>query len=304
MKTYSENDTFAYLEGRMAPADIHDFEESLRHDPLLRKQLLVLANFEAELPNALSEGINEASSPPVPSKRPVMRRVMQILLPLAAAAGVILAVRLMLPPSQPIGHGPMVAQAPAVIPVPPVIQVPVAGHLTEVNGNVLITEAHNESHVLFASSGMVVHVDATITLETNATATFAFTDGSVLRLYRETKLILRQSETGPDVELKRGALDGEIRPQPKGHMLVMHTQFLHADIVGTEFRLMADSKSAWVGVRKGAVRVTRETDGQKVELANGNYAAVAKDWPFMRMNARVCPVWKSICQQATGTPYP
>jgi ferric-dicitrate binding protein FerR (iron transport regulator) len=178
------------------------------------------------------------------------------------------------------------------------------GHLVELNGNVRICEGNSENPILVVSSGTVVHAGATIALATNASACFAFLDGSELRLYQDTVLVLKQSSTGPSVELQHGAVDASIRPQPANHMLVMHTSFMQAEIVGTEFRLMADSKSAWLGVRKGEVRVTREADGKKVNLADGNYAAVAPKWPFMRMNARVCPVWKSVCRQAAGTPYP
>jgi ferric-dicitrate binding protein FerR (iron transport regulator) len=79
---------------------------------------------------------------------------------------------------------------------------------------------------------------------------------------------------------------------------------MHAEIVGTEFRLMADARSRWLGVRQGVVKVSRLADGQKVTLQAGNYSAVAPNWPYMRMDARVCPYWKQVCRQAAGTPYP
>ena len=77
-----------------------------------------------------------------------------------------------------------------------------------------------------------------------------------------------------------------------------------AEIVGTEFRLMADARSRWLGVRAGVVEASRVADGQKVTLQAGNYSAVAPNWPYMRMDARVCPYWKQVSQQAAGTPYP
>lgn len=296
MKEFSESDLVTYLNDRMEPAHVHEFEEALRRDPLLRRKLLVLANFEAELPVVLKDeatGSCDSKKPPV---RPVMRRVLQVVLPLAAAAGLVLALRLILPPTKPDVHGSLA--------VAPVIELPVVGHLVELNGDVRISESNSKNSIVVVASGTVVHAGATIALATNASACFAFMDGSVLRLYHGTVLVLKQTLTGSSVELQRGAVDASIRPQPANHMLVMHTSFLHAEIVGTEFRLMADSKSAWLGVRKGEVRVTREADGKKVSLADGNYAAVAPNWPFMRMNARVCPLWKSVCQQAAGTSYP
>ena len=296
MKEFSESDMMTYLNDCMEPADVHEFEEALRRDPLLRRKLLVLANFEAELPSALKEETTEKCDSKRPSARPVMRRVMRILLPLAAAASLVLALRLILPQTKPDVHGSLA--------VAPVIELPVVGHLVEWNGDVRISEGHSGNSIVVVSSGTVVHAGATIALATNASACFAFMDGSLLRLYQGTVLVLKQTATGASVELQRGAVDASIRPQPANHMLVMHTSFMQAEIVGTEFRLMANSKSAWLGVRKGEVRVTREADGKKVSLADGNYAAVAPNWPFMRMNARVCPLWKSVCQKAVGTPYP
>jgi len=296
MKEFSESDLMNYLNDRMEPADVHEFEEALRHNPLLRKELLILANLEAELPRALKEVTTGNCDSKKPSARPVMRLVMRIMLPLAAAAGLVLALRLILPQTKPAVHGSLA--------VAPVIELPVVGHLVELNGDVRISEGNSANSIVVVSSGTVVHAGATIALATNAAACFAFMDGSLLRLYQGTVLVLKQTATGASVELQRGAVDASIRPQPANHMLVMHTSFLYAEIVGTEFRLMADSKSAWLGVRKGEVRVTREADGKKVSLADGNYAAVAPNWPFMRMNARVCPLWKSVCQQAAGTPYP
>ena len=296
MKEFSESDLMTYLNDRMEPADVHEFEEALRRDPLLRRKLLVLANFEAELPVALKDEAAVKCDSKKPSARPVMRLVMRIMLPLAAAAGLVLALRLILPQTKPAVHGSLA--------VAPVIELPVVGHLVELNGDVRISEGNSENSIVVVSSGTVVHAGATIALATNAAACFAFMDGSLLRLYQGTVLVLKQTATGASVELQRGAVDASIRPQPANHMLVMHTSFLYAEIVGTEFRLMADSKSAWLGVRKGEVRVTREADGKKVSLADGNYAAVAPNWPFMRMNARVCPLWKSVCQKAAGTPYP
>ncbi len=296
MKEFSESDLVTYLNDCMEPADVHEFEEALRRDPLLRKELLILANLEAALPVALKDEATGKCDSRKPSARPVSRRVMRIMLPLAAAAGLVLALRLILPQTKPDVHGSL-----AVVPV---IELPVAGRLVELNGDVRVYEDNSKNAAVVASSGTVVHAGATIALATNASACFAFLDGSELRLYQGTVLVLKQTSTGSSVELQRGAVDASIRPQPANHMLVMHTSFLHAEIVGTEFRLMADSKSAWLGVRKGEVRVTREADGKKVNLADGNYAAVAPNWPFMRMNARVCPLWKSVCHQAAGTPYP
>ena len=317
MKDFSEAELMAYLENRMGPEDIPVLEDALRRNPRLRKELLTLANFESELPGALHEVCTQVSPAPESANsqtapgRPKGRSFMWILWPLAAAASLMIALRLFSPqkPAAPGSASPAPALAQTQKATQHVhqavaVQQPVAGYLVEVNGDVRVTEITAGSPAVLATSGSVVHVDATISLGTNATARFAFTDGSKLRLYQQSAIVLKQSETGSIIDMQKGALDGDIRPQSPGKKLVVRTKYLTTDIIGTQFRFMASSVSTWVGVREGRVRVIRAADGQQVELDADNYAAVAPNWPYMRMNARLCPMWKSVCQKAAGSPYP
>jgi ferric-dicitrate binding protein FerR (iron transport regulator) len=289
----------AFLDGRFGPAEARKFEELLRRDRAARKELLVLAGFEAELPAALKEAETAApdmSGPPVAGARArgAARFAVRALLPLAAAAGLVLAVRAVLP-------GPRAGAGSAHTAA---VQRPVEGQLVEVSGEVLVGEAGANGRLAAAASGTVVRAGSAISLGAGASAVFVCSDGSVLRLYRNTAVVLERTKTGANVQLLRGAVDAVVLPQPPGSMFVAHTGLMRADIVGTEFRLMADSKSAWLGVRKGAVIVTRAADGQKLNIDDGKYAAVASDWPFMRMNTLVCPRWQSVCRQAAGSLYP
>ena len=152
--------------------------------------------------------------------------------------------------------------------------------------------------------GAEVFAGETILTATNASAQFAYADGSTLSIYRGSAVVLSRTDAGPGLDLRRGAVDADIRKQPDGRHLRILGELMHAEIVGTEFRLMGDARTKSLGVRKGVVEVIRVADGQKVVLQAGNYAAVAPNWPYMRMDARVCPAWQAACRQAAGTPYP
>jgi dienelactone hydrolase len=106
-----------YLDGEEAPGSFAELEEALRLDPALRKELLVLSEFEAELPGALREIASEASAAPpetrppgesravspapvvlpLPAPRRFRPRPAWILWPAAVAAGAVIAIKLIAP---------------------------------------------------------------------------------------------------------------------------------------------------------------------------------------------------------------
>lgn len=194
------------------------------------------------------------------------------------------------------------AKPPIPVPAP---HVPAEGRLVAVSGEVWVARSDGTGQSA-ASVGTEVRADETIVTATNASALFAYADGSTLRIYRASAVVLSRTDAGPGLDLRQGAVDADIRKQPEGRRLRVLGELMQAEIVGTEFRLMADPRGKWkcLGVRTGVVEVRRVADGQKVVLKAGNYAAVAPNWPYMLMDARVCPVWKEICRAMAGTEYP
>lgn len=307
-----------YLAGQASEEDVRSLEERLRSDAALRKELLVLAAFDGELPGALLDVAREkkekahdtAATFPVAggqparirteARRPLARR---LLWPAAIAAGILALVGLV---AYSTGWSERSGRAELATPTPP--PPPAAavaeGRLSEIRGEVWVARADGAGQPVPAGAGRQVFAGETIVTATNASAQFAYADGSTLRIYRASAVVLSRTDAGPGLELRRGAMDADIRKQPEGHHLRILGELMHAEIVGTQFRLMAGSRSKWLGVREGIVEVSRMADGQKVVLQAGNYAAVAPNWPYMRMDARVCPVWKDVCRQAAGTPYP
>jgi RNA polymerase sigma factor (sigma-70 family) len=192
-------------------------------------------------------------------------------------------------------------QTAAPVPMP---QAPAEGRLVAVNGNVWVARADGTGQPSAASVGTEVFVGEAIVTGTNATAQFAYADGSTLQLYRRSAVVLSRTDAGPELDLRQGAVDADIRKQPDGCHLRILGKLMHAEIEGAEFRLMAGSQSRWLGVRKGVMAVSRVADDQKIILQAGDFAVVDPNWPYLRMNARFCPYWQDACRQAAGTPYP
>jgi hypothetical protein len=180
----------------------------------------------------------------------------------------------------------------------------VAGVLTATNGAVWVRLAGQTNANQVAGAQLTLYSGDTLQTGSNTLARFTYPDGSALAIYSNTRLSVGLTNSALRLEVEYGAVDAVILPQPPGHDMLATTKFMRSDILGTEFRLMADTQSAWLGVRKGKIEVTRVADGMKVVLLQSNYAAVHPGWPYMRMNATLCSVWKGVCQKAAGSAYP
>jgi ferric-dicitrate binding protein FerR (iron transport regulator) len=326
MTTDSRPDLLRYIDGTMSPDEVHALEEKLRQDSGLRKELLIMAGFEADLPGALAAVAQEkrvtvrANTATFPSTPPAASRTARsetrrsagtfhrVFWPVAAAAGLLLTAGIYLQAKKTFISRPqpsVAAGQPAKTTAPaPAPRAPAEGRLVAVSGEVRVARADGTGQPAAAAVGAEVFAGETILTATNASAQFAYADGSTLSIYRSSAVVLSRTAAGPVLDLRRGAVDADIRKQPDGRHLRILGELMHAEIVGTEFRLMVDSSSAWLGVREGKVEVTRVSDGQKILLGQANYAAVHPKWPYMKMDPLVCPVWKGVCQQAAGTPYP
>jgi len=318
-----------YLAGVASEEDVLALGERLRSDPALRKELLVLAAFDAELPGALRDVAREKKEKarvtvatfPAAGARRARRQtearhssVRRFLRPAAIAAGILVVAGLIAYSTGRSGRLGRTELATTVPPPPPAaapVSVeaakPVAkaeGRLTEIDGEVWVARADGEGQPVPAVVGHQVFAGEAIVTGTNATARFAYADGSTLHLYRRSAVVLSREGDGQGLDLRAGALDATVRPRQPAESLRVLGALMQAEIVGTEFRLMVDSTSRWLGVREGRVVVTRVADGQSLNLEAGNYAAVSPRWPYSRMNARVCPMWQAVSRQAAGTPYP
>ena len=139
--------------------------------------------------------------------------------------------------------------------------------------------------------------DRVVTAEA-ASADLMLDDGSTIELKASSDVRLSPGRT-TDLELTAGAADFTfVSPH------TVTTPKMRAETNGGQLRLIVDASSSWVAVNEGLVRVTRRSDSKSYNLGPGHYAAVHADWPFLKMNALVCPVWQQLSLERGGSIYP
>jgi len=103
-----------------------------------------------------------------------------------------------------------------------------------------------------------------------------FDDGSVVVTSGNSMLAF--SDLGQKVlHLKSGRLSADVRPQPDGSPMLIHTRSATLEIVGTSFELDADSAATALNVTQGKVRVKRRSDGQLVDVPAQHQVIAAAD---------------------------
>ena len=103
-----------------------------------------------------------------------------------------------------------------------------------------------------------------------------FDDGSVVVTSGNSMLAF--SDLGQKVlHLKSGRLSADVRPQPDGSPMLIHTRSATLAIVGTSFEIDADSAATALNVTQGKVRVKRRSDGQLVDVPAQHQVIAAAD---------------------------
>jgi hypothetical protein len=175
------------------------------------------------------------------------------------------------------------------------------GQFASANGNIFLTRlagANNKARHVVQSGELFMPGDV---IETGPSSggTLQYTDGSAVRLYSNTQLTLGQTDNSRNLLLASGAIDLRVQSQEAGHNLIVHTSYIEARVVGTEFRVMTDGSGSWVGVKAGRVEVVRlRANGEVVRLEPGYYASSSRGWPPLAISD---PNWRSKCQAFTGS---
>lgn len=111
------------------------------------------------------------------------------------------------------------------------------------------------------------------TLGDMSSAMFQFADGSLVTLQGEAEMSF--SDEGQKVlKLSRGTLSADIKPQPAGRPMLIHTPSAVAEVVGTAFHLSARADDTLLNVNVGLVKLKRLADGREINVA-ANRSAVA-----------------------------
>ncbi|GEM_PF-2095910 len=129
-------------------------------------------------------------------------------------------------------------------------------------------------------------------------------EGPTLTLHPGTSLKLEEKEDGLNVVVYAGGVDARYT-DPSIQDIMFETDFLNVEGEDSDLRLLAFPDSSWVALGTGEVTVTKRSSGETADIRKGNYAAVAPDWPFQRMDYAVyCPMWRARSMRVAGDIYP
>jgi len=100
-----------------------------------------------------------------------------------------------------------------------------------------------------------------------------FHDGSTGMISGDS--ILTFSDRGQkELRLKQGRFSADVKPQPAGKPMLIHTPAAVLEVIGTQFEVEAGPESTMLYVREGKVQVRRVGDGRTVDVA-ANHRVVA-----------------------------
>ena len=139
--------------------------------------------------------------------------------------------------------------------------------ITRVLGNVRIVNADGQSRQ--AALGMEVFPGERIeTQSPESLAELTYADGTKLTLLNEASLT-RENARAKKLLVHRGVVSAEVTAQPADAPMQLSTPGARVEVVGTRFALAASPDYTELNVAEGRVRVTRVSDGQSVEVVQG-----------------------------------
>ena len=132
-----------------------------------------------------------------------------------------------------------------------------------------------------------------------------FHDGSTGMISGDSILTF-SDERQKELRLKQGRFSADVRPQPEGKPMLIHTPAAVLEVIGTQFDVEAGPESTMLYVREGKVQIRRVGDGKTVDVPAGHRVVAAADSDMLlrpvapdRTWAQT-PFWQNI--SASGDP--
>jgi ferric-dicitrate binding protein FerR (iron transport regulator) len=142
-----------------------------------------------------------------------------------------------------------------------------APRLTLQGGRVQITR---NAKTVLASDGQEVAPGDIVTTAAGAMATIRYrNERTQLSLHPGTILVVEDSAAGKKFELRQGVIDAQVAPQAAGRPMLIATSHARATVVGTAFKLRANSVTTKLDVFEGKVRFTCRFNSKNVMVAAG-----------------------------------
>lgn len=151
---------------------------------------------------------------------------------------------------------------------------PVA-ELQSLTGEVWLVEANKPA--VKASSGRQFAAGDAVQVGAEAAAEVVLTDGSRIMLSADSLLRFAADKSQKQIHLVRGSADVDAAPQSPDRPLVITTAQARLTVLGTRFRLYAAEDDSQLELEEGKVWFERQSDGQAVEVAAGEYAVARSE---------------------------
>jgi len=103
-----------------------------------------------------------------------------------------------------------------------------------------------------------------------------FNDGSTVAIFGNSMLTF--SDDGQKkLHLKEGNVSSNVKPQPAGRPMLIHTQSAVLEVLGTQFEVQVGLAATMLNVSKGTVRLKRLSDGATVDVTAKHRVIAAAD---------------------------
>ena len=143
--------------------------------------------------------------------------------------------------------------------------------LSSLAGEVWLTDSRQRS--VKASSAQAFYSGDRVRVGEESAAELTLADGTKVMLSAESVLHFQRFDASSKVlQLEYGSAEVAAEPQSPHRPLVIHTEQARLTVLGTRFRLYAGDGDSRVELEEGKVQFERQSDGQTVEVAAGQYA--------------------------------
>lgn len=137
--------------------------------------------------------------------------------------------------------------------------------LTLVDSSGTVVWSHGGEMRVNVSDGEKLAAGTLETLGETASAQLQFADGTLISLTGESELSF--SEDGQKkLVLRSGSLSAQVKPQPRGHPMIVRTPSAEAEVIGTTFNLSARPDDTLLKVDEGLVKLKRLADGTSIDV--------------------------------------
>lgn len=148
--------------------------------------------------------------------------------------------------------------------------------LSSLAGEVWLTDSRQKS--VKATSAQAFYSGDRVRVGEESAAEVMLADGTRIALSADSVLHFQRFDATTQIlQLERGSADVEAAPQSPDRPLVIITEQARLTVLGTKFRLYAGHSDSRVELEEGKVQFERQSDGQSVEVAAGQFAIAADD---------------------------